>query len=96
MLRNILGKIAYLFSRKKSSPSTLIKFYIEKDDIKIEFSVGNINDFNILSTAVLNGRLRDATISVIATTLAEHGLLDELDSFSKSVSSSILPSEFII
>lgn len=97
MLQNILGKIASQFLKKKSLDDvSYIKYYIDEDDIKIEFSVANSVDFAILASSVLNGKLRESSISSISSSLSQADMLKELEVFNKNVSRPILPSEFII
>jgi len=87
-----------MFWQKKSvqpsKPTHYISFYIEDDDLKVEFGFENISTFIEMADSVLNGENRRSCIKTIYTKIYEGGLISEANEFVSKVNDSIKPSEY--
>jgi hypothetical protein len=87
-----------MFWRKKSvepvDKADYLTFYIENDELRVEFGFDSIENLTRISDAILNGKVRNSSFSVIESKIREGGLIAEADYFVKSVNKVIKPSEY--
>ena len=85
-----------MFWRKKSVPqrSEYISFYVEDDELKVEFGVDDINKLTYIADLILNGMVRNSCFQTIESKLREGGMCLEADYFAKRVNKTIKPSEY--
>lgn len=84
-----------MFWRKKSpSKKNYLTFYLESDNLKVEFSFEDVSEIITLTDAVVNGKVRHACIETIYKKIFDGGLHAEANEFLKCVNKTILPSEY--
>lgn len=87
-----------MFWQKKSvqpvKPKHYISFYIEDDDLKIEFGFENISTFISMADSVINGGIRHPCVKTIYSKMREGGLIVEANEFASKINDSIKPSEY--
>ena len=90
-----------MFWHKKSipveqvkKPNAYVTFYIDKDDLKIEFAYENISEMIVISDAILNGKMRNKSIETIYSKIFEAGLVEDSNRFAAKINKTIRPSEY--
>jgi len=85
-----------MFWRKKSNPQkdNYISFYLDGEDLQVEFGFDDINQITLIADLVLNGKIRNSCFQTIKSKLEEEGLKNEAAFFAQSVDKTIKPSEY--
>ena len=83
-------------SKEPANRSDYLTFYVEGDDLQVEFAFKDIESFTRICDSILNGKVRNSCMKVIESKIRDGGLGPEADYFVQSVNKTIKPSEYSI
>lgn len=83
-----------LWKKKSPTKTNYLTFYLDSDELKVEFSFEDVSEVVTLCDAVVNGRVRHQCIETIYKKIYEGGLHAEAEFFLASVNKTIRPSEY--